>query len=508
MKAKPRPAAPAKPPAAAGSRADRPRDPWFHPFAPYLVPVAVALGARLDAARAIPFAAEDAYITFRFAENWATGLGPVYNAGERVFGFTSPLWTAWIALGTLLGVTSFTWARAWGIVFSLVALVLFARLIERTVSRPSAWMFAFFFAIFPLFSAQAVLGMETSLLLVLLAAAASAIEARSPLAGPALGLLALTRPEGLVLAVGLAVVADRRARLVGGAMLAAAVGALALYYGNPIPQSVLAKATTYGVGSRPFALYWIEGFVPWFFGRRWQELGEAAHLFPAAVVSAPAAILGMIALARRRPLSPLLMAAGGGLLVLAAYVVLGVPYFGWYFVLPVAAWAMAVAVGLPEVVKSRLVYVGLVLFLVTDAAWLSTLYYGRAQTEARLFGDVAEKLARVAGGRGTVFLEPIGHIGYATRLRVIDEVGLVAPDVPRRRRQGAGWYGDVIRERKPEYLVVRPALLEQNRSLAGIAAPFRSLTERDQVLAAYQLLGDPPTAKDALVVLVRRADAP
>jgi arabinofuranosyltransferase len=501
---------PAAGPAAksAAETAARPGDRWFHPFAPYLLPAAIALAARLDAARNIRFAAEDAYITFRFAENWASGLGPVYNPGERVLGFTSPLWTAWIALASTLGLSSFTWSRAWGVILSLGALVLFARLIDRTVSRTSAWAFALFYALFPLFSSQAVLGMETSLLLFLLAAAANAIETRSPLAGPALGLLALTRPEGLVLAVALAVVADRRARLVGGAVLATGVALLWTYYGNPIPQTVLAKASTYGVGSRPLALYWIEGFVPAFLRPRWQELNEAQHLFPMAVVALPAAILGVAALARRRPPSPLFLAVAGGLFVLAGYVALGVPYFGWYYVLPVAAYGIAVAVGLPRVVRSRLVYAGMVLFLVTDAGYLGTLYYGRNQTEARLFGSAAEKLARASAGRGTVFLEPIGHIGYATRLRVLDEVGLVAPEVARRRRQGAGWYGDVIRERRPDYLVVRPALLDQNRSLAGIAAPFRSFAERDQVLSAYAVLGDPPATADELVVLVRRESAP
>jgi len=34
---------------------------------------------------------DDAYITFRYAQNLAAGLGFVYNAGERVLGTTTPL---------------------------------------------------------------------------------------------------------------------------------------------------------------------------------------------------------------------------------------------------------------------------------------------------------------------------------------------------------------------------------------------------------------------------------
>jgi len=42
--------------------------------------------------------AEDAYITFRYAQHWADGFGPVYNVGERSWGFTSALWTSFLAL--------------------------------------------------------------------------------------------------------------------------------------------------------------------------------------------------------------------------------------------------------------------------------------------------------------------------------------------------------------------------------------------------------------------------
>ena len=57
------------PASAASGTPPRPgaREPWFHPFAPYLIPLALAIAARIDAARGLPYAAEDAYITFRYA---------------------------------------------------------------------------------------------------------------------------------------------------------------------------------------------------------------------------------------------------------------------------------------------------------------------------------------------------------------------------------------------------------------------------------------------------------
>jgi hypothetical protein len=337
---------------------------------------------------------------------------------------------------------------------------------------------------------------------MLLAATATAVRAKHPAAGVLAAGLALTRPEGFVAALIVLLLADRRAWLAFGALFGAACVALALYFGSPIPQSLTAKAVTSGVGARPFALDWLEGFVPAFLAARWQNLLEAQHLFAISVLTLPAAIAGMVQLARGRSVAGAVALAG--IATLIAYVAFGVPYFGWYFVLPLFGFAVAAAAGLPLVIRSRLVWAALAVYVLTDAPYLSILYVGRNQAEARLFHAAAEKLRDASGGRGTVFLEPIGHVGYVSGLTVIDEVGLVSPEVPKRRRQGAGWYTDIVRARRPDFLVIRPALVDQNRALAGIATPFRSLAERDSLLSGYALVGAPPKAADELVVLRRR----
>ena len=52
------------------------------------------------------FFAEDAYISFRFAENFANGHGLVWNiGGDRTEGYTSPLHIALLALGAKVGVS-------------------------------------------------------------------------------------------------------------------------------------------------------------------------------------------------------------------------------------------------------------------------------------------------------------------------------------------------------------------------------------------------------------------
>lgn len=48
------------------------------------------------------FIQDDAFISFRYADNWVRGYGLVYNIGERVEGFTNFLYTVWSALPLVL----------------------------------------------------------------------------------------------------------------------------------------------------------------------------------------------------------------------------------------------------------------------------------------------------------------------------------------------------------------------------------------------------------------------
>ena len=85
---------------------------------------AVVTGAVLAVQRS--WMCDDAFITFRYADNLVGGHGLVFNAGERVEGFTNLLWTLWIALGLRVGVSAETWAAVWGIACFAATLALLA----------------------------------------------------------------------------------------------------------------------------------------------------------------------------------------------------------------------------------------------------------------------------------------------------------------------------------------------------------------------------------------------
>ena len=71
---------------------------------------------------------DDAFITYRYARNWATGLGLVFNPGERVWRFTSPAQTLLLAGFTLAGMETSQAGQLCGVLFITLSAFLIFRL--------------------------------------------------------------------------------------------------------------------------------------------------------------------------------------------------------------------------------------------------------------------------------------------------------------------------------------------------------------------------------------------
>ena len=50
----------------------------------------------------VAWVSDDAMITFRYVSNLLDGTGPVFNAGDRVQGYTHPLWFLMLTAVTLV----------------------------------------------------------------------------------------------------------------------------------------------------------------------------------------------------------------------------------------------------------------------------------------------------------------------------------------------------------------------------------------------------------------------
>jgi hypothetical protein len=188
------------------------------------------------------------------------------------------------------------------------------------------------------------------------------------------------------------------------------------------------------------------------------------------------------------------------------YSLTGVTYFWWYLAAPLAGIVLVTSVGLPQIVRGRAVYVTLLLFVASVWSAAPSLYIGRAQLEQVAFGGTAENLRSRCTPGDRIFLEPIGLVGYIAPVVVIDEIGLVTPRVAQRRRQGPGWYTDIVMNERPEWLLVRRSVLHTGVGFAGAGAPFRNAAERDTIQAHYEqvLRAGPEDDAGAMLLLRRR----
>ena len=75
-------------------------------------------------AQSLDFTQDDAFISFRYVENFLDGRGLVFNPGERVEGYTNFLWIMLLSLFAGLGVDVIVISKLLGLASGCVALLL------------------------------------------------------------------------------------------------------------------------------------------------------------------------------------------------------------------------------------------------------------------------------------------------------------------------------------------------------------------------------------------------
>jgi hypothetical protein len=225
------------------------------------------------------YLSDDAFIAFRYAQNWASGYGPIYNVGERVEGYTNFLWMAMLAGLDRAGLDIVLAAQVLGVVLGLATILLTYRFSLRWHPARSPWaaLAAVLLALNVAFAAWATGGLETHLFtfLVLLSAFLHLQELdeprRAPWSGVAMALCVMARPDGLVF-VGLSALhrlwvhrgRPTRQDLLWGSTFALLYGPYYAwrfaYYGYPFPNTFYAKVAG---GPERFLRGWehVAGFV-------------------------------------------------------------------------------------------------------------------------------------------------------------------------------------------------------------------------------------------------------
>ena len=460
---------------------------------------------------------DDAYISFRYARNFARGEGLLFNPGDApVEGYSNFLWVVTLAGAAWLGLDIGAAARVLGPSFSIAALIGMAIALRQSgAGKFAVWTACLWLAASGSYAMWSVSGLETSLLAALLALALILLvqeeqTGRGIASGFALALVALARAEGAVFfvaALAVRLFAHLRRQTTRSARedvkwalaFAAPFGAFLvwrlLYYGDWLPNTVHAKSGG--------------GYV-------YRVLRGAHYLFQ--FLASGGALLALLSAAAAIPLidRPLVRhALAGSVLYVAVISVAGgdwMPLSRFYA--PILPWLCALAaIGLAALAERIPSHAGA--FASVTALLVFGLFLGGSIQVQEIDRTTRDFSAPSSGGHimaawlrenskpgDSIALVDAGVLAYETELRVVDMIGLsdrhiahLAPRFPRGLASGNGfgkWDADYVLAQAPTFIQVHLSRERwENRDLRTDWVGTDELINDPRFLASYEYVDDP-----------------
>jgi len=403
---------------------------------------------------------DDAYIFFRYAQNFVAGEGLAFNAGETSFGVTSVLWT--LVLGAFCWISRLETVAAAKILCVLLlsgsALLLTKLFIRRTQNLLLGLWAGFLTALHPTLLLYAVSGMEVALNLFLLSALAAAYfsEERRKFFGLGIliGLLFLTRPENVVLIPIFAFLAFREQEKIGQKLAGLFIGITLMAL--PWELYFYFKTSLFLPPTREGKLLL---FLPPLYGLNLEQFHQlelfdrfklAAKVFSAffqmrsALVFLPFLLLTGYFIGRRKIALTRFWLAGAayasGLVLLFAFFFPLVKLRYFIHLYPFLIFISVLGIfHLWTLIRNRSRFFGSLfwaragvaaLFLTIPlAGYVSARKYAGEVTKQEVRTEVGQWLKANSPIQARVALEPIGAIGYYSGRYIVDLGGLVQPEV-------------------------------------------------------------------------------
>ncbi len=443
---------------------------------------AAAFCIRLGILISTHFTSEDFLITLRYAQNLADGRGLVFNRGEWVLGTTTPLYTlilaalAWLKLpaallGKLLNIGADT----------LLCPILYRWVRALGGDEVTGVIAALLSCICPLQINWAVSGMETGLVTLgctaLWMLAAEGSVSRCYLLA---ALVVLVRWDALLVLFFITLQFWHKNRRLPfpqisltGAILLPFLLAAKYWYGTLLPGTASAKSQVYG---------WRADHLANPLLRHLPELPKLLHVlfwFPYGLPFTIAGLLGLVALWQKRSTGivwPILwMCAYWG-----SFLVSRILLFTWYLVPPLPLLYVLSAFGIGFVVRHlRISSKAMATALAAGAVLLASSFCVADSYHILHHDQLVEDTVRIPMGLwlrrhanhgDTVMLEPIGYVGYYSKLRMLDVIGLVSPQVLRFYKPSAVYPPfDIAMAYHPQWCVLRPGELDHVRAAAHAA---------------------------------------
>jgi hypothetical protein len=446
---------------------------------------------------------DDDFIVYRYARNLVEGHGLVFQPGERIEGYSAPLWVLIQAGGIALSLDPVVVSLALGITAAAIATWAIGDAWRARFPEDRWPVPALLLAATPALAWHAVVGLGTTLLAALLALWLRAHEREERagsskyVSGAWLAAACLLRQECVLLAIPWAIAARRKHA--GAALLPfVALGGWTVfrlaYYGRWLPISYAVKKLAFADDlSYGLAYLWNSTL----------ECGVGVYLVLALFLlrgrsAARALALGLLAHAA------FTVYVGGDYLPLARFFV---P------VLPLLAFAGSLAARELTITRRE------TRLALTLAALLALQWTQRER--AQLFGEqrfFVERWAALGRHFGKVFpsdarvaISPIGAFGYTSRLPLVDILGLTndrvrraTPDLSIAMKGHHRYDAQYVLEQQPTAIVLFNGVFQPQTQRWEVNPWERTLYEHPRFQAEYVAAFTPIEGSDPLLFYLRR----
>ena len=419
----------------------------------------------------IPFTFEDAYITFRYAENFANGFGLVYNIGERVYGTTTPIFAIMLGTFKLIGVPCVVSSLFINLLAEGMTSLIIYKILKDNSNRVIAAIISLIYVFSPSNISWSILGMETAFFTSVIALSFFSFYKKKYFLALFLGFLsAIIRIDGLSVTLVILISSLIEKKLSVFKMflipLTLFIGWLTLlyiYFGNFLPNAMIAKIIVYSY-HQPSVLRNFKVIPEKFF---------IAGSYSSSILTIFFLIGAFLIFKRRNKLYPMI---AWFFIYYLALILSKTNIFGWYLIPPLFVYITISGVAIIFVFSYLMRFFNWNQNLLHAFIFLCVMFFStitlpskinqisneyKYQQNVRI--RVGKYLNKYTPVNSTVFVEAIGAIGYYSDRYIYDDFALISPIFLELNKSS---YNAESRYKKiklvnPNYLVIRNKYLNE-----------------------------------------------